>query len=226
MVRAELLRVLTVEGRPARADLEGDGDIRVIASVHRDHILRALRRERRGLDAVVLTPVDDNLDVVREIRIDHPDCEVVLTDMPEEAASLLEAFEAGARGYVPTGVPAEHLRRVVRVVAAGAPAFPRGLLGPVLELTMARVEQHNRALRQLCHLTSRERSVLGLLIEGRSNDAIAEMLQISPQTVRKHVQRILTKLGVHSRLAAVSFVHRHSLSGAVADEAGASAAAP
>ncbi|PWU22963.1 MAG: two-component system response regulator CreB [Candidatus Rokuibacteriota bacterium] len=66
-------------------------------------------------------------------------------------------------------------------------------------------------LERWAQLTDREREVLNLLAEGLSQDAIAERLYISPKTVATHIQRILAKLGVHSRAAAVSRAYRLGL---------------
>ncbi len=68
--------------------------------------------------------------------------------------------------------------------------------------------QHNAAL-----LTNRERDVLALLAEGSGAEAISVMLHISASTVRNHIQRLMAKLGVHSRHEAVAFAHRHNLAG-------------
>ena len=68
--------------------------------------------------------------------------------------------------------------------------------------------QHNAAL-----LTNRERDVLALLAEGSGAEAISVMLHISASTVRNHIQRLMAKLGVHSRHEAVAFAHRHKLAG-------------
>jgi two-component system nitrate/nitrite response regulator NarL len=60
-------------------------------------------------------------------------------------------------------------------------------------------------------LTRREREVLSLLAQGGDNDAIAQALVISPQTARTHIQNVLGKLGVHSRLEAAAFARRNDL---------------
>lgn len=63
----------------------------------------------------------------------------------------------------------------------------------------------------MSRLTPREREVLGLLTEGADKNTIARALVISPQTARTHIQNILTKLGLHSRLEAVAYVMRNRL---------------
>jgi two-component system, NarL family, nitrate/nitrite response regulator NarL len=61
------------------------------------------------------------------------------------------------------------------------------------------------------HLTKRERSVLALLVDGSSSEQIAHVLSISPNTVRTHIQNVLTKLQVHSRLEAAAFAVKRGL---------------
>ncbi len=62
-----------------------------------------------------------------------------------------------------------------------------------------------------CLLTSREREVLRLLARGLATEAIAERLNLSPATVRNHIQRLMAKLGVHSQVEAVAYAYRHQL---------------
>ncbi len=70
---------------------------------------------------------------------------------------------------------------------------------------------HDDALRLASHLTDRERECLALLVEGLDTTAMARKLSVSRTTVRTHVQSVLTKLGVHSRLEAASFAVRYRL---------------
>jgi two-component system, NarL family, nitrate/nitrite response regulator NarL len=63
----------------------------------------------------------------------------------------------------------------------------------------------------MSRLTRREKEVLGLLAGGADNDAIAQALVISPQTARTHIQNVLGKLGVHSRLEAAAFVMQNGI---------------
>ena len=67
------------------------------------------------------------------------------------------------------------------------------------------------AMRRIAKLTARERLVLGLLADGGSNESIGTALYISPFTARTHIQSLITKLGVHSRLEAAMFVAQHGL---------------
>ena len=90
--------------------------------------------------------------------------------------------------------------------------LPSRLLGPLIRGLKQQVHEHDLALRRLSRLSNRELEVLGLLTQGADNERIASHLVISPETARTHVQNVLTKLGVHSRLEAAAFVAANGLS--------------
>ncbi len=85
------------------------------------------------------------------------------------------------------------------------------MLGPLLSELIGRRNEHEEALLRLADLSPRERQVLGLVARGMKTGGIAEELVISTETARTHVQNILTKLGVHSRLEAATFVIENGL---------------
>jgi DNA-binding NarL/FixJ family response regulator len=82
------------------------------------------------------------------------------------------------------------------------------MIGDLLDGLIRRRRAENEARERIVRLTPRERNVLSLLIEGADNNRISQALVISPQTARTHVQNVLAKLEVHSRLEAVAFVGR------------------
>ena len=88
-------------------------------------------------------------------------------------------------------------------MSAGPTIFDRSLL--------RRRREQTEALRRVSSLTRREREVLALLVEGADNDLIARSLVISPETVRTHIQNVLVKLGVHSRLEAAVYVRQNGV---------------
>jgi two-component system, NarL family, nitrate/nitrite response regulator NarL len=90
------------------------------------------------------------------------------------------------------------------------------MLGYLLERLIRRRQEQDEAVRRLGRLTAREREVLSLLAEGGDNDSIAQVLVISPQTARTHIQNVLVKLGVHSRLEAAALAIQNGLVGEVA----------
>ena len=117
----------------------------------------------------------------------------------------MKAVEAGCAGFVTKDRTVDELVAAIQAVADG-----EALISPLML---------NRVLRQLrrrddrpgADLSAREREVLALVCEGMSNPAIAERLHVSHNTVRSHVQNILSKLQVHSKLEAAAVATRDGL---------------
>jgi DNA-binding NarL/FixJ family response regulator len=121
------------------------------------------------------------------------------------------ALRAGASGFVLKDAPAAELVHAVRVVAGGeallAPSVTRRLIADYA--TRGRPDRRNVAA--LGELTPRETDVLRLIAHGRSNQEIAEGLVLAEQTVKTHVSRVLTKLGLRDRAQAVVFAYESGL---------------
>jgi DNA-binding NarL/FixJ family response regulator len=121
------------------------------------------------------------------------------------------ALRAGASGFVLKDAPAADLLHAVRVVAAGdallAPSVTRRLIADYA----ARGRPDRRNLAALNELTPRETDVLRLIAHGRSNQEIAGALVLAEQTVKTHVSRVLTKLGLRDRAQAVVFAYESGL---------------
>jgi DNA-binding NarL/FixJ family response regulator len=143
-------------------------------------------------------------DRVPETRI------VVLADERDQRL-LAEGLGCGASGYVTKDCSPAELVDTLRGVARGEVLIPPTMLGPLLSDLLDRRRVHEVALLKLSKLSRRERQVLALVSRGKKSSEIAEELVISPETARTHVQNILAKLGVHSRLEAASFVIEHGL---------------
>jgi DNA-binding NarL/FixJ family response regulator len=120
---------------------------------------------------------------------------------------LVSCLEAGALGFQTKDLDLEGLVAAVTAVAAGEAVVPRQLLGGLLRNLIDRRRQDDDRIRRYNSLTRREREILVLLGRGMDQDGIAQELVISPQTARTHIQNILTKLQVHSRMEAVTFAH-------------------
>lgn len=149
----------------------------------------------------------DGIEACREIRSHHGDGPAVL--IYTVAADLVaqpwrpyaEAVLAGADGYVDKGARKEELVRAIRLVVEGQPFFdPRRMQEAMQE--WARASRREKLYQSL---TRREREVLALVKEGRTNREIAEALTIAYDTVRNHVSSILGKLGLSRRGEAIKF---------------------
>jgi DNA-binding NarL/FixJ family response regulator len=146
----------------------------------------------------------------QSLRERHPDLKFMATGHDQRPADIVAALEAGALGWVPKHIALEELLTGIRTVSAGDRWLPASLLTGVLE-ALAKPRDEGRARRLLQPLTHREREVLQCMVDGLTRDQIAVQLDMSPNTVRTHVQRVLRKLGVHSSLRAVAVAREAGL---------------
>jgi DNA-binding NarL/FixJ family response regulator len=196
-----------------RMALDGQSDLKVVAEAS-DGLQAVAEAERSHPDVALLDAGLPNCDGVRATELlgaKAPDCRVVLVSSEEDQGLLLAAVLAGARGFLTKGSPLEELIGTARGVAEGETRIPPRLLGQLIDRLVRRRQEQDQALKRISKLTRREREVLGLLAEGGDNDAIAQALVISPQTARTHVQNVLGKLGVHSRLEAAAVARRNDV---------------
>jgi DNA-binding NarL/FixJ family response regulator len=146
----------------------------------------------------VQMPGCSGVDVARRA----PAAAVVLYTGHADRGLLADAVDAGARGFVLKEAPLADLLRAVQTVAAGGTYVDPVLAGPIAA----------EAARQgLPALTRRERDVLRLLADGRSNDEIGKALFISAETVRTHIRKAMRKLDADTRTQAVATAIRQSL---------------
>jgi DNA-binding NarL/FixJ family response regulator len=188
--------------------LEARGDFVVVAEA--DDALQAVAEAERTRPHIALVDADlPNLtveEVTRRIKSSVPECAIVLLSPRAELATLASSMEAGASGYLTKDSRLEQLVEATRAVHRGETLVPSKMLGPLLGRLIHRRNDEDEAMRKLSRLTRREREVLALMMQGSDNATIARALTISPETARTHIQNILGKLGLHSRLEVVAFV--------------------
>lgn len=197
-----------------RVALQNQPDVEVVAEAS-DGVRAVADAERTRPDVAIIDANLPNCDGIRAtalLRTAAPNCRVlVLSNEDDDLRTLVLALEAGAKGFITRAAPLEELIAATRAIHQGDTFVPARMLGSLLEWLMRRREEQGEALRRAAQLTRREREVLALLAEGGNNDAIAQALVISPQTARTHIQNVLAKLGVHSRLEAAAFVRKNEL---------------
>jgi DNA-binding NarL/FixJ family response regulator len=164
----------------------------------------------------VRMPVMDGIEATRELAGSRPDGSagprvLILTTFDLDHY-VYDALRAGASGFLLKDVTAERLFDAVRVVAAGeallAPAVTRRLIS---EFTRLRPRPSAPSSAALGTLTPRETQVLRLVAEGLSNPEIAARLVVTEETVKTHVSRMLSKLGLRDRTQAVVTAYESGL---------------
>lgn len=215
--RAAPIRVLLVDRqelvrRAMRRALEREPDILVVAeAADRAEALSELQRAQPSVAVVSPAGDEGGIGTVRALREQAPECEIVVAWISEDVGDVLVAVEAGARAFLTAHAPPELYGKAVRAAHHGELMIEDHLIAPLLQTLARREQQREEADRFLAPLTPRERTVLALLVAGAGSDRIAELLTISRETARTHTQRILDKLGVHSRLEAVAAASRNPL---------------
>jgi two-component system nitrate/nitrite response regulator NarL len=137
-----------------------------------------------------------------------PATKIVVVTSASDPAAVAEAMRVGFAGYVMDDAPVDHFIATLHAVLAGHVVVPKRLASAVAGAQSA---EQRKALLLAQQLTAREQEVLTLLTRGARGGDMAEQLSISRNTVRTHVQNLLAKLGVHSRLEAAAFALQHGL---------------
>ena len=136
---------------------------------------------------------------------------VIVVGSEGDQSTLLLAVKAGADGYVTVSDSVDDLVDALHQVRRGESRIPSLMLGSLLRGLIELRREDDAALERFANLSKREREVLVGLVTGLDHHAIAARAHLSPHTVRTHTQNILTKLEVHSRLEAATFVFEHDL---------------
>jgi DNA-binding NarL/FixJ family response regulator len=116
---------------------------------------------------------------------------------------VYDALAAGAAGFLLKATPPDRLVEGICTVAAGEALLAPTLTQRLIEEYLRQPPPSDGVPQRLASLTEREREVLVLMARGRSNDEIAGDLVVAPATVKTHVNRVLAKLGVTTRVQAV-----------------------
>jgi DNA-binding NarL/FixJ family response regulator len=193
IVREGLRALLEEEGGFAVAGEAADGERAVSAA-------RELAPDVILMD--LLMPGVDGLEALRRIRAADAQARVLVLTSAQDDRAVREAIDAGAVGFLFKDVSRRDLVRAVRDAAAGR---------PTLHPEAQRVLMKRPERSPLDELTPRERSVLELIAQGRSNRQIALRLDLTEGTVKGYVSTILDKLGVQDRTGAALFAVRHGL---------------
>jgi DNA-binding NarL/FixJ family response regulator len=195
-----------------RSLLEDEQDLAVVGTAGNGlEALQIIETEKPDVVIVdLLLPSLGGLEVTRRTRKAFPEVEVVILSMYEDEAYVLEALKNGAAAYVLKSSKADELIHAVREVHAGR----RYLSAPLSERAIEDYVQeriHSDALDPYETLTNREREVLQLAAEGRSNPEAAVLLSISARTVETHRANLMRKLGLGSQSELIRYAIKRGI---------------
>lgn len=138
---------------------------------------------------------------------------ILLVAMDEDEQLFLRAVRAGALGFIPKDASALEVVAAVRCVARGEAVCPPRFCKFLFRFVAAQaIELPDNSVKMQLGLTRREQQLVPLIGRGLTNKEIATQLNLSEQTIKNHVHRILRKIGVENRLAIQTAVHTHELS--------------
>ena len=191
--------------------LQREPDIDVVGVAGTVNDAKQLARDR--LDVVLMDyrlPDGTGAEAARAIKARWPGARIVMLTGLNDDETILESIQAGADGYLTKDRAVDEVVSAVRQAHAGETLLPRAvIMGIAQRVAAARDRGGDR--RQIEPLTPRELEVLRALVEGLSTPEICDRLFIAPNTLRTHVQNIMGKLRVHSKLEAVAFALRNRL---------------
>ncbi|MBT0961345.1 response regulator [Denitromonas iodatirespirans] len=173
-----------------------------------DGLEGAKRAKQLQPDVVLLDlhmPGVGGLDALKLILEDVPGTQVLMLTVSEDSEDLLGTLRTGATGYLLKNIEAETLIDAIRMASRGEPVISPLMMGKLLANRTGASPAAPVADGALDKLTPRERDILGCIAKGQSNKQIARNLDVAESTVKIHVQSILKKLHLSSRVQAAVF---------------------
>ena len=154
-------------------------------------------------------PTMTGREALPQLLSSQPDLAVLVLTVSEDAADLTECMRLGARGYLLKNINTEFLlQSIYKAVDGDSVLSPEMTSKLISQLRSPVVSADDQALASL---TQRERETLQYLAQGASNKVIARAMNVAESTVKVHVQNILRKLELHSRVQAAVFAVEHGL---------------
>ena len=198
--------------RGLRSLLESEPSVSVVAEAADG--LDAIRlAEEHDPDVAILDvgmPKLNGIDVAARLQKMKRPPNVIILSMHADESYIIRALSAGARAYLLKDATDEDLLPAVRTVAAGKPFFSPAVTGVLVEDYVRQLQ--TRGLTDSYHLlTDREKEVLQLLAEGRSNKEVAQLLNLGLSTVETHRGNLMQKLSLHNTAEIVLYAVRKGI---------------
>lgn len=201
----------TILRQGLRALLENENDFFIVGEAE-DGLEAVQLAERESPDVMVIDlmmPGLNGLEVTRQVRHTHPCTSIIILSMHAKEAYVLEALKNGASGYVLKDSRASDLIQAVKEVTAGRRYLSPPLTERAIEAYLHKLQTDQLDIYET--LTSRERELLQLAAEGKTNSEIAELLSISPRTVEVHRSNMMHKLNLKSQIDLVRYALKRGI---------------
>jgi len=156
-------------------------------------------------------PELNGLEATRQIKKSVPNAEILIFTVHETEGLIRDVLAAGARGYLLKADASKHIVTAIEALAAHKPYFTWKVSRTMLDSYLERSRGSADVSSAFNHLTPREREIIQLLAEGRSNKAVSSLLGISVKTVETHRAAIMKKLGISSIAELVRYAIRNSV---------------
>ena len=204
LLRTGFRMILDAEADMSVVGEAGDGEsgVAVVRTVRPDVVLMDIRM-----------PGTNGIDATARIVREAPDSRVLILTTFDLDEYVFAALRAGASGFLLKDVRPSELLNAIRTVAAGEAVLAPSATRRLIERFVPSVDPAPAAVRTdvLAELTERERDVFVQIAAGRSNREIASALHVSEGTVKVHVSRVLTKLGLRDRVQAVILAYESAI---------------
>jgi DNA-binding NarL/FixJ family response regulator len=199
--------------RGVRAILEAQAGCEICgeAATGRQAVAKAKQLKPPAVVLDIALPELNGLDAMRQILKALPKTQILIYTMQKSERVVREALDAGARGYVLKSDPASNLVEAVTALRQHKPFFAPAISETLLENYLKAGPPADRQAAPRSYLSSREREVVQLLAEGKSNKEVAAALGISVKTAETHRTNIMRKLRLHSIIELVRYAIRNKL---------------
>lgn len=195
-----------------RAWLERSGYVQVVGEAADGREAVAIVEQLQP-DVVIMDiamPMLNGIDATAQITRRNPDTKVIILSMHADEAYILRALGAGAKGYLLKESTESDVLPAVQSVRDGKPYFTPSIARLLLEDYMRSLKQNNLQ-DSYDLLTEREREVLQLLAQGKSNKEVAQVLELSPHTIDSHRTNMMQKLNLHNTAEIVLYAVRKGI---------------
>jgi DNA-binding NarL/FixJ family response regulator len=157
-------------------------------------------------------PLLNGIEATKAIKLEKPELKIIMLTTHDDDQHIFAALSAGADGYCLKEAPSERLVQAIRAVADGVAWLDPGIAGRVLKACgQGGGKADEKGQNSLASLSQRELDVLRLVVDGQTNQEIADKLVLSVETVKTHMRHIMEKLAVSDRTQAAVKAMREGL---------------